>query len=68
MLQVEKGWAEKQRQEASKADYDRDTHKKRGGGRREKSDNLAKATGMEEGSDQKDIYLSFSSKLVLTLY
>lgn len=36
MLWVEKGWAEKHRQEASKADYDRDIKKKGGGGGKER--------------------------------
>lgn len=70
MSWIEKGWAEKHRQEASEADYDRDVQKKKWGRRKgEKNQTISlKAKGTEKGNDQKGIYLSFSSKLGLTLY
>lgn len=41
---------------------------KNGWERREKSDNLAEATGVEEGNDLKEIPLSFRPQLLLTLH
>lgn len=55
-LWVEKGWAEKHRQEEGRQ-TDRDVQKKGEEGRREKSDNPAKTTGVEEGNEQKQTFI-----------
>lgn len=66
MLWVEKGWAD-HRKEASNKDCDRDGQKQRGR-RKERKTSVSETTGMEEEEDQKGKYLSFRSKLVLTLH